>query len=246
MENLLNCKLCYKQYEDPIILPCLNSVCSKHVFSDKNVVIFKCKLCPAEHNVESDTFNTDKTMVELLKISGKYIDIDTTCYGTYYDISEDLNKQLKDLVEKIELLERDPLFYIDDYFSKLRNKIDLSKEEKTKIIEEQHEILINQVNESEKECKIKLNVQKVSLKKEQNLIAKKMELLQENQLFKIISHANNYWNDKIEQQEQAIEKTKYLIKRLQDELILKKDYSFVVHILNLLHVETCGNFQVKR
>ena len=174
-------------------------------------------------------------MVELLKISGKYIDIDTTCYGTYYDKSEDLNKQLKDLVEKIELLERDPLFYIDDYFSKLRNKIDLSKEEKTKIIEEQHEILINQVNESEKECKIKLNAPKESLKIEpcQNLSVSKIkiDLFEENhQLFKIQWHGDNYWNDKIEQKEQAIEKAKYLIKRIQDELILKKDYSFIENL----------------
>lgn len=128
MEYLLNCKLCYKQYEDPIILPCSKSVCSKHVFSDTKVGIFDCELCKGQHCVESDKFPTDENMVYLLQISSKYIDIDTTCYGEYYDRSKDLDEQLNDLIEEKKLLERDPLFFIDDYFGELRNKIDSSKE----------------------------------------------------------------------------------------------------------------------
>lgn len=239
MESLVNCNICNNQYEDPIVLPCSKTVCSKHVYSDQTKKVFKCELCKGEHIAEKESFPTDKTMVDLLKICSKYIDISNTAYETHYDTSEILSKQLNDLFKEAQLLKNDPFFFIDDYFFKLRNKIDISKEEKIRMIVDHHEELINQANELEKECKSKLNLNAdKSLETEQlknlaqNLIIN--DLCEETQFFRIQKLDNNYWNQRIQRQKKEIEKTKYLIKKAKSELMLNKDYSFIEDSLGTL------------
>lgn len=102
-----------------------------------------------------------------------------------------------------------------------------------KTIGEQHEQLINQVNESETECRAKLMTEllpKNSLKIELLKSKNKMKLFKDNKLSSIPFHSHYYLNNNIEQKEQEIKKAKYLIKKLQDELILKKDYLFVENL----------------
>ena len=51
------------------------------------------------------------------------------------NLAKEQCKHLNELINESELLIKDPAFYIDDYFSKLRNKIDLSKEQLIQDIE---------------------------------------------------------------------------------------------------------------
>ena len=48
--------------------------------------------------------------------------------GPEFKLAKEQCKDLKELINESELLVKDPAFYINDYFTKLRNEVDLSKE----------------------------------------------------------------------------------------------------------------------
>ena len=51
MHQLILCKICHETLEEPIILPCHKTVCSKHVYNDDSAdPKFKCDLCYMQHN----------------------------------------------------------------------------------------------------------------------------------------------------------------------------------------------------
>ena len=56
---------------------------------------------------------------------------------------------MNDLINESELLIRDPAFYIDDYFAKLRNEIGLFIEN----IELKYEKIMDKIKEIETKCK---------------------------------------------------------------------------------------------
>lgn len=49
MESLINCGICQKELSDPVMLPCLNSVCSTHITSNDS--FYKCDICNRFHSI---------------------------------------------------------------------------------------------------------------------------------------------------------------------------------------------------
>ena len=70
-----------------------------------------------------------------------------------YKLAKEKCDHLNDLINKSELLTRDPAFYINDYFTKLKNEIDLSKEQKIENIVQKHEQIINELDTELPFCK---------------------------------------------------------------------------------------------
>ena len=75
------------------------------------------------------------------------------------------------MINESELLISDPESYIYDYFYKLRNKIDLHKEQLIQDIEQKYERIIDELKEIETKCK-------------QNALSKQFNKLD----------VQNYWN----------------------------------------------------
>jgi len=82
----------------------------------------------------------------LLKKRNKYINVDTVNFGENNSLGRESCKLFKDILRKAKFLLNDPVFYVDDHFRKLKNKIYLSKEEYVQMIEDQYEKIIEQVN----------------------------------------------------------------------------------------------------
>lgn len=76
MERIIQCKLCNKRYEDPIILPCFKTICSKHVYIETNGLKFKCNFCKNDHNISNFPTND-----EMLSISDHYIHVESIYLG---------------------------------------------------------------------------------------------------------------------------------------------------------------------
>ena len=107
---------------------------------------FKCNICDNSHDKTIDKFPVNEIANELVQISDDYVDLNLVDLGTDYNCAKEQCKQLNVLIKESELLIRDPAFYINDYFSKLKNEIDLSKEQLIKDILQEHEQLINEHN----------------------------------------------------------------------------------------------------
>jgi hypothetical protein len=147
-----NCNLIY---EDPVALPCGNSLCKKHLY--KQVKAFKCYFCQNEHEIPEIGFTINETMIKMI--------------DSHFNETNPLRKMIKEtfniLNESIGNYEKiDQDVYIYDYFAEIRNKVDLHREELIKEINEKSDEIIKLLKEKEDKCKLNSkNIEKMNLKK---------------------------------------------------------------------------------
>ncbi len=233
IQDLLTCEICETQYEDPLILPCHNTVCSKHVYLETNGSKFKCSFCDKEHDSSSEKYPIDKKINKLLKISGNYINKDYIYLGENNAGAKDMYDELSDLMNKAKILVDDPEYFINEHFNELRNKIDLTKEQYVKMIEDNCEKIITQVNDLEKDCKSKL-----LNKPEETEELKKYIKDVENQLNDyIISFKTPYFDSDSDWKriknsiENEIEIMKYFTLKFQNALLLNREYNLIPKVI---------------
>jgi hypothetical protein len=134
-------KTCNFFLEKPIILPCGSTICQEHVASFKNK--YSCSLCNNEHWIPKKGFPINKFA-------------DKTIKGSFH--FNELQKKTKDSYEKLERIiqEHDGLNSEDliyEYFSNLRNQVDLHREQQIEKINKKSEEIIKQLKEMEEKCK---------------------------------------------------------------------------------------------
>ena len=152
LKTYLKCKLCNKTYEDPIILPCGKTLCSKHIYSETMGAILKCSFCGQDHPITSAGFPKNEEISNLVRISDQYVHLDSTL-GENNLRAKEMCIEYEQLITRCELLARDPDYFIHEYFSKIRSDIDLSKEKWIKMIDDHHSKLQNEIREAENRCK---------------------------------------------------------------------------------------------
>lgn len=78
INQILSCKICKNVLEDPVLLPCGETICSEHVLNNKvdlpgqrtltsQVFQFKCLICKANH-YENHMFPRNKALMEIIKL----------------------------------------------------------------------------------------------------------------------------------------------------------------------------------
>lgn len=150
LKHLFKCEYCEEILASPIILPCGNKICQKDVSElTIDICTIRCVFCSEDHIVPKLGFPIDQHLQELLDLNISQFE-----FGPVYNHCK---KNLKKLIEKIkeaDTLRADPEYFIHQYFSDLRNQVDLRREDlKTKIDHCSDEILKN-LQEYENECKL--------------------------------------------------------------------------------------------
>ena len=223
MKRLIICKLCHETLEGPIILPCGKTICSKHLLNETNN--FKCNLCENSHDKTLDKFPVNQTVNELLQICDEYVDLNSINLGKEYNLAKEKLKHLNDLINESELLIKDPAFYINDYFSKLRNEVDLSKDQKIQDIVQKHEEIINELKEIELKC-ISETQSKQFNRLDDNIMEEKKKLIEWSLLLKTKLNLDSCCADISYKSIQSIKELKYEMKECQVALLNNKEYKF--------------------
>ena len=223
MKRLIICKLCHETLEDPIILPCFKTICSKHLLNETNS--FKCGLCDNSHDKTLDKFPVNQTVNELLQICDDYVDLNSINLGKDYNLAKEKLKHLNDLINESELLIKDPAFYINDYFSKLRNEVDLSKDQKIQDIVQKHEEIINELKEIELKCISETQSQQHNILND-IIMEEKNKLMEWSLLLKTKLNLDSCCADISKKSSKSINELKYEIKECQLALLNKKQYNF--------------------
>jgi hypothetical protein len=128
-KSLFDCCLCNNMIIDPITLVCGNTICKDHIdkmikdSTDKQKV-FKCEMCNEEHSVPTGGFVVNKLLQKASEI--KFHDFKLS---PIFDECKQLIKETKESAAKIEAIANDPESFIYEYFSDLKNKVDLRREE---------------------------------------------------------------------------------------------------------------------
>ena len=115
--------------------------------------VVKCLFCNEVHFTAKQ--------LQCGKIACEYTDYSTNDFKPEIDrfttiqrcIANKLLIETQNRVNVVEPFVQDAQLYIYDYFSDLRNKADLAKEQLIQLIEQRHEKYIDQLKELERNCK---------------------------------------------------------------------------------------------
>lgn len=117
----LNCPICHKEYESPVLLPCGESVCSKCVnpvgpFSNN----FLCKLCNSMHQIPDNNFPPNKALIKVIEsnresVSEKQVEKSLKCFleieagwdflkKSFENSKENIKDSVRQIINDIELV----------------------------------------------------------------------------------------------------------------------------------------------
>ena len=236
----------------PIALPCGSTLCQEHIekFNDN----FTCSQCNDEHQIPRNGYSINKKMI---KIIDNYINFDQLRKETIKSFD-----CLNETINEYESINPDGFVY--DYFSEIRNKVDLHREELKKEIDDKSDEIIKKLYEKEQECKlniaklVKLNLNDLKqnhLKKWKQKL--RQAILNQDELNDLLSNLNKYtdtiklnfkcYKEKLLQNE-SIEFEKLEKSSLFGQLVIKvnglsKDFGDLINIYNE-HVKCINSIQV--
>lgn len=137
-----------------------------------------------------------------------------------------LCQDYKKLFDEASQLLKDPEYFINNYYTELRNMIDLTKEEKIQMIEEKYSNVIKETYDQEKECRLKIaEIEADKLK----------EIVNVNFINRAKMRA--LYNSK---ELKDFEKIRYYFNRYKQDLLLNKEHKFVPSI-NIINKNNFGD-----
>jgi hypothetical protein len=148
IESLIRCTNCKTLLEDPVILPCGNTICSKHI---KQAVqkkeLFSCDYCKQSHPTINYTFPPNMLAKRLIQSKLKQLD-----FCENYKITHRAFLDLKELVDEYEKNKADPTNFIYSYFGNVKNEIDSLRVNLKSKIDRLCEKLILEIQIYQREC----------------------------------------------------------------------------------------------
>jgi len=148
LKNLTKCKYCNETYDVPMVLACSELICKRHIESGEFKLIInniKCPFCNENHQVPE---KINLTMKKLVDLEVNKIDL-----GKKFTLAKQELSSLDQLIKEFELLNSDPETYIYDYYSELRSKVNLRREELIHAINVKYEEIIDDLKVKETESK---------------------------------------------------------------------------------------------
>lgn len=151
LKGVLTCSYCQNFYEQPIMLPCQESICKKDLNNlymkssneDIKFRTFKCPHCSCVHEEPLSGFPEDKKLKKILEVHG----IGSTNNGNgsnsekqkfsceSFNVARTCCTNLGEIYSEYTSLMENPYTHIDKYFAKVKQVIEDNREENRQIIE---------------------------------------------------------------------------------------------------------------
>ena len=145
--NALKCAICRDILESPVILPCFDTICKKHVSKQINEVI-RCEQCGVEHQIPANGFHPNNALQEIIDAEIANLEL-----GSVHKEAKKSCESLEKALEEFEVLLKDPYFYPHERISELKNSVQLKGEELKLIIDEETKKFIERLEEYERQSK---------------------------------------------------------------------------------------------
>ena len=151
LRNILLCSECDCILNSPVFLPCLERICKNHVedLINKDLKVLNCKYCNNEHPIPIEGFKEDKKTAKLIELKVHQMDL-----GNAHKTANDSCIKLDITIQDLERLTKDTDCYLNEYFDKLINQIDIRKEENILIIKKWHKACFEEIQRNKKDCLI--------------------------------------------------------------------------------------------
>ena len=151
VKHFLDCDHCNNLLVDPVTIVCGYNVCKKHldelVENSSEARKFRCLVCPKQHTIPEEGFVVNGRFQKQLDMElNKFIPSQA-----FEDCKQIIN-DARDYVSKIEALEKDPEFYIYEYFEDIKRKVDLRREEIKLRVDSCSDEMIRSIENSKENC----------------------------------------------------------------------------------------------
>jgi hypothetical protein len=252
LRSILTCPICEQIYEKPVLLPCTKTICQKHLSSmrdEKSSELINCSVCqldetPVQHQVPPGGYPINEDKLTLIELKLDKLNLDEL----------NLRREAKERCElfenkltEIELLIRDPAYFINDYFSKLVRETDLRREELKGNIDDLFDNLKDNITMLEKKCYANLGDSADSRE------ICSMETVHDLKahLDKYLDYLNTYlidekkWQDIVDDSEDKVSSLEDMIRQYKNHLLLEKNYIFLANDKTKLNDEFIGRFIVE-
>jgi Skp family chaperone for outer membrane proteins len=149
----IKCKTCEEILNKPVFLPCGHSICQVHVDEAKTSNSdIKCCRCMESHSIPEKGFSLNKDLEALIENR-----IDSLDLGEDYNYTHNQSLAFANFVERFESYTNKPEMRIHNYISGEKNEIDLIREKLKKEIDQKCLLMIEKLEEFEKECMANLD-----------------------------------------------------------------------------------------
>lgn len=156
--SALQCKWCFSELTSPVILPCGNTICSKHT---QELVEEKCKclICGVSHYIEEGKqFPENKMAIELLEAK-----INKLNFGPEYQDAVQAVNELENKFKEFSHAVSNPADYLSGYFNEYKLQVDLKREQLIQTIDQVCDQMIDQIKKIHNECTNDVNSQSFSV-----------------------------------------------------------------------------------
>lgn len=143
--NSFKCLVCHFVLQSPIVLPCGNSICQRHVTKHVHK-IFQCRLCSQGHHVTEQGFPPNNTINNLIETNfGEYKCAYNSC------------KSLKTTIEQLRALKNNPMAHINTTIEQLKQQVRARRSELINEVIQKSEQTISELDLYETRCEKALN-----------------------------------------------------------------------------------------
>jgi WD40 repeat protein len=149
INDFLTCKFtdCNKYFENPIKLPCDNTICKEHIEKYQDA-IFKCIFCNQEHLINDDNIKINQDILNVLNMK---LHLNSKQLLMLESIAE-----LDVTVNNMENITSNPFNFIFKSISKIRDDVNLRRDDLKKQIDDITNQMLFKLDEFESECKINI------------------------------------------------------------------------------------------
>jgi hypothetical protein len=233
VESALKCAECKAILESPVLLPCSDSVCKKHIKPDAKE--FHCLVCDLIHAIPADGFLDNKALAILLtaKIQkAKFTPEYTNAYSSF--------KNLEKIVTDLKQFQKDPYFFINKTIGELKRETDIIRDEFKMSIDQKAELIIRELDKYEHECKSNLESGDVSNKLERigkNIETIKSELGKWQKTLRCFEANELEWKTIREKSGEYRNQLEMELHECQEDFLLRKFSDYQHKLLSLCKIE---------
>jgi hypothetical protein len=220
IESALKCVECKSILDCPVLLPCSDSVCKKHVSQTESAKDFHCLQCDTTHAIPEAGFPHNKGLAILINAK-----IEKLKFSPQHKSALDSVKSLDKIVNDLNLFHKDPYFLVNKRIGELKSETDIIRDQFKLSIDQKANALIKELDEYEQECKRNLDSNDVGKKLEQiavKIVAIKDELTKWQNSLNCFDSDEKEWAGIREKSSQIKQELETKLNEYEDEFLLKK------------------------
>jgi hypothetical protein len=154
VKTLFDCSLCNQLLVDPVMIPCGYSICKKHLpdevlvdGSNASEKSFKCGICQVEHAVPKEGIVINRHIQNALDI-----EFSTLKLNPVFEECKNVIIEAKSNLAQVEVLDKDPESFLNEYFEDIKRKVDLRREELKLRIDNSSDDIIQSIEKTKASC----------------------------------------------------------------------------------------------